>query len=52
MSFRQRVKAMLGYASLTQPTRAKVANLPDMQGSGAVRNLCEVANDGEWRVAA
>ena len=26
-----------------------VANLPDMQGSGAVRDLREAANDGDWR---
>lgn len=25
--------------------------LPDMQGSGAVRDLREAANDVEWRVA-
>lgn len=29
-----------------------VGALPDMQGSGAVRDLREAANDGEWRVAA
>ena len=29
-----------------------VATLPDMQGSGAVRDLREAANDEEWRMAA
>ncbi len=29
-----------------------VAALPDMQGSGAVRDLREAVNDGEWRMAA
>lgn len=29
-----------------------VASLPDMQGSGAVRDLREAANDADWKVAA
>lgn len=32
--------------------RGLVVVLPDMQGSGAVRDLREAANDGEWRVVA
>ena len=29
-----------------------VATLPDMQGSGKVRDLREAANDAKWRVVA
>jgi hypothetical protein len=36
----------------THPDTSVVASLPDMRGSGAVRDLREAANDYRWRMAA
>ena len=31
---------------------SSVTHLPDMQGSGVLRDLREAVNDGDWRVVA